>query len=163
MKHLSARMLAILTEGFRGFSSVPPGKCVDSTLKLRHDRFLQLPLLFIIHLSSSNSTLLSLNYWRNVGKRVLSYLATPSHLYGAGLAQAIWCLATGWTTGRSGFDPRRGQRIFPLTSVSRPALGPNQPPVQWVQGGPFPGAKRARSVTLITHPRLVPRSRMSRS
>jgi hypothetical protein len=33
-----------------------------------------------------------------------------------------------------GVDPRRGQRIFPLTSVSRPALGPTQPPVQWVPG-----------------------------
>jgi hypothetical protein len=38
----------------------------------------------------------------------------------------------GLTTGRSGFDSRLGQRIFPLTSVSRPALGPTQPPVQWV-------------------------------
>jgi hypothetical protein len=30
-------------------------------------------------------------------------------------------------------------------------------------GGPFPGAKRGRGVTLTTHPYLVPRSRMSRS
>jgi hypothetical protein len=44
--------------------------------------------------------------------------------FGAGLAQAVQCLTTGWTTGRSGFDPRRGQRIFPLASLSRPALGP---------------------------------------
>jgi hypothetical protein len=34
-----------------------------------------------------------------------------------------------------------GERIFPLASVSRPALGPTQPPLQWVPGGPFPGAK----------------------
>jgi hypothetical protein len=33
-----------------------------------------------------------------------------------------------------GFDSRRGQRIFPVASVSRPALGPTQPPVQWVPG-----------------------------
>jgi hypothetical protein len=30
-------------------------------------------------------------------------------------------------------------------------------------GGPFPGVKRGRGVTLTTHPHLVPRSRMSRS
>jgi hypothetical protein len=30
-------------------------------------------------------------------------------------------------------------------------------------GGPFPGAKRGRGVTLTTHPHLMPRSRMSRS
>jgi hypothetical protein len=28
----------------------------------------------------------------------------------------------------------RDERIFPLASVSRPALGPTQPPVQWVSG-----------------------------
>jgi hypothetical protein len=51
---------------------------------------------------------------------------------GAGLAQSVQCLSTDWTTGRSGLDPRQGQRIFPVTSVSRPALRPTQPPVQWV-------------------------------
>jgi hypothetical protein len=41
-----------LSWGFSWFSSVPPGKCQDSTLKLSHDHFL--PSLFpfiIIHLS----------------------------------------------------------------------------------------------------------------
>jgi hypothetical protein len=47
----------------------------------------------------------------------------------------------GWTTERPGFDPRQGQRIFPLASVSRPALGPTQPPVQWVPGVLSPGVK----------------------
>jgi hypothetical protein len=37
--------------------------------------------------------------------------------------------------------PGRSERIFPLASVSRPALGPIQPPVQWVLGGPFAGGK----------------------
>jgi hypothetical protein len=54
--------------------------------------------------------------------------------------------------------PGRGERIFPLASVYRPALGPTQPPVRWV-----PGPKRGRGVTLTTHHLLVPRSRISRS
>jgi hypothetical protein len=60
-------------------------------------------------------------------------------------------------------NPRQGQRIFPLSSVSRPALGPTQPPVQWVPEVLSPGLKRGRGVALTTHPHLVPRCRMSRS
>jgi hypothetical protein len=62
-----------------------------------------------------------------------------------------------------GFDPRRGQRIFPLASVSRPALGPTQPTVQLVPEVLSPGVKRDRGVMLTTHPYLVPRSWMSKS
>jgi hypothetical protein len=42
-------------------------------------------------------------------------------------------------------------------SEARPASCPKG------TGGPFPGAKRGRGVTLTTHPHLMPRSRMSRS
>jgi hypothetical protein len=45
-----------------------------------------------------------------------------------------------------------GARISSLTSVSRPALGPTQPPVQWVPGVLSLGVKRGRGVTLTTHP-----------
>jgi hypothetical protein len=39
-----------------------------------------------------------------------------------------------------GFNPRQRQRMFPLTSVSRPALGPTQPPIHTVgTRGSFPG------------------------
>jgi hypothetical protein len=58
--------------------------------------------------------------------------------------------------GDRGSIPDRGERIFPLASVSRPALGPTQPPVQWVPGVLSPGLKRGQGVPLTTHPHLVP-------
>jgi hypothetical protein len=82
---------------------------------------------------------------------------------GAGVAQAVQCLTKGWTTRQSGFDPRRGQRTFHLASVSRPALGPTQLPVQWLPWVLSPGVKRGRGVMLTTYPHLVPRSWMNRS
>jgi hypothetical protein len=57
-----------------------------------------------------------------------------------------------------GFDLWQGKRVFPVTSVSRPALEPTQPPVQWIPGVLSPGVKRGRGVTLTTHPHLMPRS-----
>jgi hypothetical protein len=41
---------------------------------------------------------------------------------------------------------------FPLASVSRPALGPTQPPNQWVPAVLSSEVKRGRDVTLTTHP-----------
>jgi hypothetical protein len=41
-------------------------------------------------------------------------------------------LATGWMIGVLGFDSRRGLGIFLFTTASRTALGPTQPPIQWV-------------------------------
>jgi hypothetical protein len=81
------------------------------------------------------------------------------------VAHSVQCLTTGWKAVRLRFDSRQRQRIFPLASVSRPALGPTQPPVQWVPGGGVLSTvlKRGRGVTLTTHPHVVPRSRMSRS
>jgi hypothetical protein len=47
--------------------------------------------------------------------------------------------------------------------MSKSALGPTQPRVQWVPGVLSPGVKRGRGVTLTTHPHLVQRSWMCRS
>jgi hypothetical protein len=44
--------------------------------------------------------------------------------------------------GRSGFDSRQGLRIFLFDTATRPALGPTQPPVEWVPGSLSLGVKR---------------------
>jgi hypothetical protein len=43
-------------------------------------------------------------------------------------------IVSDYRPGDRGSIPNRGKRIFPLTSVSRLALRPIQPPVQWVPG-----------------------------
>jgi hypothetical protein len=62
-----------------------------------------------------------------------------------------------------GSIPDRGRGFFPLTSASRPALGPTQPHVHWVLGALSLGVKRGQGVMLTTHPLLVPRLKKSRS
>jgi len=52
-----------------------------------------------------------------------------------------------------------GDEIF---RPSRPAVGPTQPPVQWVPCL-FPGVKCGRGMLLTTHPLIVPRSWNSRA
>jgi hypothetical protein len=42
--------------------------------------------------------------------------------------------ATSWKTEVSVFDSRQGQICLLLSTVSRPSLGPTQPPIQWVPG-----------------------------
>jgi hypothetical protein len=41
-----------------------------------------------------------------------------------------------------GFESRQWMGIFLFTTVSRPALGPTQPPIQWVSGDLSLGIKR---------------------
>jgi hypothetical protein len=68
-----------------------------------------------------------------------------------GLSTIITTWSSSLTRVHYGFDPRQRQTIFPVASVSRPALGPTQPPVQWVRGVLSSGVKRGRGVMLTTH------------
>jgi hypothetical protein len=72
-------------------------------------------------------------------KRYLIFVVATVHVVSR-VAQAV-CLATGWTTGRSRFDPRQRQKDFSYSlcvqtgSESHPASCPMS------TGGPFPEAK----------------------
>jgi hypothetical protein len=83
------------------------------------------------------------------------------------LRRCYWCLGpdsvVGIATGYGLDDPEiesRWRRDFPR--MSRPALGPTQPPVQWVPGL-SQGVKSARGVMVTPHPLQVPWSKKGRA
>jgi hypothetical protein len=62
-----------------------------------------------------------------------------------------------------GFRSPAGAKNFSFNLCVQTGSGAHPASCTMGTGGTFPGAKRGRSVTLITHPHLVPKSIMSRS
>jgi hypothetical protein len=67
-------------------------------------------------------------------------------------------IVSGYGLDDRAIDVRTPAGAKDFSSVSRPALGPTQPPVQCLPGVLSPGVKRGRGVTVTTNPHLVPRS-----
>jgi hypothetical protein len=75
------------------------------------------------------------------------------------VAQSVQCLC--WTTGWSRFDSRQRRKYFSSSLCVQTGSEAHPASCTTGTGGAFPRLKRGRGVTLITHPYLVPRSRMT--
>jgi hypothetical protein len=62
----------------------------------------------------------------------VTVLAAASSFVLKDLLNVSYKTIKGWTIGVVGFDSRRGLGIFLFITASRTALGPTQPPIQWV-------------------------------
>jgi hypothetical protein len=74
-----------------------------------------------------------------------SFISYPSK-YSFRIFKPFLNQAMGWMIGVLGFDSRRGLGIFLFTTPSRTALGPTQPPIQWVPRAISPGVNRPERV-----------------
>jgi hypothetical protein len=64
----------------------------------------------------------------------------------------VWFSPRNYRLDDMGFESRKGLGIFLFKTASRPALGPTQPPIQWVQGALSVGIKRAGREADHSHP-----------
>jgi hypothetical protein len=76
------------------------------------------------------------------------FLSAPTITLGAMVVQSVYCLTTDWTTGVR--SPTEAKNFFSILCVQTSS---EVHPASYSMGagGPFPGVKRDRSVTLTTH------------
>jgi hypothetical protein len=75
---------------------------------------------------------------------VHKYNGQYTTMHSAVKAQSVWRLGYGLEDRGSTVRFPAGMGIFLFTTVSRTALRPTQPPIQWVQGDHSLGVKRPR-------------------
>jgi hypothetical protein len=73
----------------------------------------------------------------------------------AGVAQSVYYLTTDWSTVIRSLAEAKDFSSSVCIQISSEAHPSSYP---MGTGGPIPGVKRGRGVTLTTHPHLVPRS-----
>jgi hypothetical protein len=69
------------------------------------------------------------------------YIRLFSCQMSAEVARSVWCLATGWTTGRSKFDPRQRRKDFSSNLCVQTGSGADRTSCTVGTRGSFPGAK----------------------
>jgi hypothetical protein len=60
---------------------------------------------------------------------------------GSWVAQSVQCLAMGWTTGRSRFDPWQRRKDFSSSLFVQTGSGAHPASCTMSTGGPYPGSK----------------------
>jgi hypothetical protein len=80
----------------------------------------------------------------------------------SGVAQSVQCLAMGWTTGPSRFDPRQRRKGFSSSLCVQTGSGAHPGSCTMGTEGPFPGAKAWPGCD-SENPLLELTSRISRS
>jgi hypothetical protein len=127
-----------------------PAKCLPKHLRNHHTVLICGFAMSIQHDTSYCSTMFLMLI------KVLYIYLTPPFTSGLG---SLVSVATGYRLDGLGIKSRWG---WDFPHLSRPALGPTQPPVQWVSGLSR-GIKSSQVMTLTPHPFLVLWSRKGRA
>jgi hypothetical protein len=80
----------------------------------------------------------------SIGSTILTLLYDSATVYILNSRDSCWYRGhcAGWMTEELGFDFLQGQEVFLFSTASIPALGPTQPPIQWVLRAVSLGVKR---------------------